>query len=144
MHQRNIGYVPQQGILFQHLKVYQQLEIPLIARGWHRSLREKRCEELIDLLRLHAFVSAYPASLSGGEIQKTALARALSFRPEYLLLDEPTAALDTDAKMQFYQLLRAIASQQSLTILCVTHDRFFRDQKIDHRFRLEKGILTLI
>src|SRR5687767_9547183 len=92
--ERGLGYVPQDAALFRTMTVYGHLAFALNLRGWARAAVEARVRELADWLEITPLLQRRPAGLSGGEAQRVALGRALSFRPKYLLLDEPLSSLD--------------------------------------------------
>ena len=113
---RRIGYVPQDGGLFPHLSVARN-----VAFGLARSQRE-RLEEVLEDFGLTALASRRPARLSGGERQRVALARALAPAPSALLLDEPLAALDIDARVEVRARLGARLTALGIPCVVVTHD----------------------
>ena len=82
---------------------------------------EQRVAELADLLGVGHLLDRWPQGLSGGEAQRTALGRALSFRPRVLLLDEPLSALDDETREEMYDLLRTVHRETGVTALHVTH-----------------------
>jgi len=120
--QRGLGYVPQDRALFSSMAVGEHLAFALRIRGWLGKDITDRVEELADLLGLTTVLHRLPAGLSGGEAQRVALGRALSFRPSVLLLDEPLSALDADTKAEMRELLRAVRKHTGVTTLHVTHD----------------------
>lgn len=118
---RNLGYVPQDRALFPTMTVREHLEFALRLRRALRSLIEERVTELADVLGIAPLLSRRMQGLSGGEAQRVALGRAISFRPRVLLLDEPLAALDERTREQLGELLRTIHRAHGLTTLHVTH-----------------------
>lgn len=117
---RGIGYVPQDLALFQTMTVRQHLALAQKIRGWDGI--DERVRELAELLGLTNLLDRRPPGLSGGESQRVALGRALSFRPRILLLDEPLSALDDDTRSDMYALLRSVQRQTGVTVLHVTHN----------------------
>jgi iron(III) transport system ATP-binding protein len=118
---RQIGMVFQDYALFPHLNVEKN-----IAFGLHRHERrerQKRVDELLDVVGLQAFKHAYPHQLSGGQQQRVALARALAPKPDLLLLDEPFSNLDVSLRERLGLEVRAILKQQNATAILVTHDQ---------------------
>ena len=101
--------------------VEKNIAYPLKLRGWKPQDIDKRIRELADELGLAEFLKHKSWSLSGGEAQKVALARALSFRPELLLLDEPTANIDPATTAEIERMLKK-ANEEGTTVIVVTHN----------------------
>lgn len=102
--------------------VEKNIAYPLKLRGWENTQIEERVEELAEELGLTGFLKQKSWKLSGGETQKVALARALSFRPKLLLLDEPTANVDPSTTAEIEQMLRKINDREGTTVILVTHN----------------------
>lgn len=126
---KKIGMVFQQFNLFPNMKVLQNItEAPISVLGLERDEAESRARELLDLVGLAGKIDAHPSQLSGGQQQRVAIARALAMRPEILLLDEVTSALDPELVAGVLDLLSDIARTTDITMLCVTHEmNFARD-----------------
>ncbi|MFJ9059114.1 ectoine/hydroxyectoine ABC transporter ATP-binding protein EhuA [Streptomyces sp. NBC_00111] len=126
---KKIGMVFQQFNLFPNMKVLQNItEAPVNVLGMDRDEAETRARELLDLVGLSGKTDAHPSQLSGGQQQRVAIARALAMRPEILLLDEVTSALDPELVAGVLDLLGDIARTTDITMLCVTHEmNFARD-----------------
>jgi ABC-type sugar transport system ATPase subunit len=139
---RGVGYVPQDLALFPHLTVRDHLAFALFVRGWSRPDVQRRVGELAELLGLAHLLSRYPAKLSGGESQRVALGRALSFRPRILLLDEPLSALDDETRAETYDLLRTVQKITGVTTLHVTHSLTEAKALADHLFVLRGGAVA--
>lgn len=144
--ERGVGYVPQDLALFPHMTVYDHLAFALKVRGWDRDAIEGRVVELAKLLGIRPLLHRKPHGLSGGESQRVALGRALSFRPRILLLDEPLSALDEDTREEMYGLLRAVQRHTGVTTLHITHSRMEANQLGDcilkvHNGRIQKAPL---
>ena len=137
--QRGIGLVPQDAALFGHLTVREHLSFALTVRRWPADQIQQRVHELADGLGLRPLLDRRPAGLSGGEAQRVALGRALSFRPSVLCLDEPLIALDDDTRLEMGALLRAVRAQTGVTILHVTHNRSEAERLADLILRLKDG-----
>jgi len=136
---RGLGYVPQDGSLFSRLTVREHLAFALVIRRWSRAAIDRRVEELAQLLGIEHLLDRRPSGLSGGEIQRVALGRALAMRPGVLLLDEPLSALDEDTRQEMYDLLRSVRRQTGATVLHVTHNRSEADRLSDRVFELRDG-----
>lgn len=136
---RQIGYVPQDLALFPTLNVQQHLEFALRLRK--KSTRETadRVEELADVLGIEHLLKRKIQGLSGGESQRVALGRALSFRPSVLLLDEPLSALDETTRHEMYELLTKVKVTTKVTTLHVTHSSEDAAALADRRLTLEQG-----
>ena len=119
--ERGIGYVPQDGALFSTMSVREHLAFPLVIRRWPRPSIGQRVDELAEWLGLRSLLERRPPGLSGGEIQRVALGRALSFRPGILCLDEPLSALDEETREEMYRLLHSVREHSPVTTLHVSH-----------------------
>ena len=120
-----VAMVFQSFALFPWLTVQENVELGLEARGVHRSERESRAEQAIDLIGLGGFESAYPKELSGGMRQRVGLARALVVHPDLLLMDEPFSALDVLTAENLRTDLIDLWSEGKLpvkSVLMVTHN----------------------
>jgi ABC-type sugar transport system ATPase subunit len=139
--QRGAGYVPQDLALFPTLTVREHLAFALVVREWPSDAIERRIDELARLLGIVHLLDRYPQGLSGGEAQRVALGRALSFRPRVLLLDEPLSALDEDTRGEMIGLLRAVQRATGVTTLHVTHSLTEARRLADRLFVLDQGVL---
>ena len=136
---RNIGYVPQEGVLFQKMTVRQHLVFALKIRKWDNHQIQQRIDKLAELLGIGHLLHRRPKGLSGGERQRVALGRALSFKPEVLLLDEPLCALDDGVRHQMCNLLKYVQQDQGTTSLHVTHSTSEAIRLADYLFRIVGG-----
>lgn len=136
---RNLGYVPQDGALFGSMTVRENLAFALKVRHWPRERSTERVDELAELLGLTPLLDRLPQGLSGGEVQRVALGRALAFHPPVLLLDEPLSALDAETREDMYRLLRTVCERTGVTVLHVTHSREDADRLGTVRLRMENG-----
>ena len=121
---RRLGYLPQDDVLFPHLSVRENVAFALESAPPPRP-RATRAEQAAAVLReleLQPFADRSTRSLSGGEKQRVALARALAVGPRALLLDEPMAALDPQARRAFRSFLAAYLEARALPAIVVTHD----------------------
>jgi polar amino acid transport system ATP-binding protein len=130
----------QQFNLFPNMKVLQNLtEAPIRVLGLSRAEAEERARELLELVGLSEKVDAHPSQLSGGQQQRVAIARALAMRPEVLLLDEVTSALDPELVAGVLALLKDIARTTDITFLCVTHEMNFARDVSDRVLMFDAG-----
>ena len=137
--ERGIGFVPQDGALFSTMTVHDHLAFALTIRKWDPASIEKRVKELADLLGIQHLLQRRPKGLSGGEIQRVSLGRALSARPEILCLDEPLSALDDDTREEMCDLLQSVQKQTGVTALHITHNRKEAERLADQIFYLKEG-----
>lgn len=139
---RGIGYVPQDLALFPTMTVRGHLEFALRIRRSDRATIRKRVEELSHVLGIEALLDRHIQHLSGGESQRVALGRALAFKPEILLLDEPLTALDEPTRDRLCELLRSIQRNSGLTTLHITHSRTEALALADALFVMESRQVT--
>jgi lipoprotein-releasing system ATP-binding protein len=143
---RHFGMIFQFYHLLPELTTLENVLSPLmIAHGVWSYLRHRRkhratAEELLDLVGLSHRLKHRPRELSGGEMQRAAIARALVAQPYLLLADEPTGNLDQATGAEIIRILRALNHQRNLTIVMVTHDRSIADQA-DRIVRLADGMI---
>ena len=137
---RKVGMVFQQFNLFPNMNVLRNItEAPVRVLGRSREEAEQRAMELLEMVGLSGKADAHPGRLSGGQQQRVAIARALAMEPEILLLDEVTSALDPELVAGVQSLLRDIASEGNLTILCVTHEMNFARDISDRVLMFDHG-----
>ncbi len=117
---RHIGFLLQQGGLLPYLSVHDNIRLPLQLAGRAEDGRE--IHALAERLGIAGLLSRKPGSLSVGERQRAALARALIHRPALLLADEPTSALDPFYARQVFDLLLSVAKERGSAVLIVSHD----------------------
>lgn len=101
---------------------------------------EEQALEMLDLVKLNAkLLERYPHQVSGGEIQRICLVRALLLEPELLILDEPTSMLDISVQAQILHLLKDIRTQKQIAYLFISHDRLISEWLCDRVVRIEQG-----
>ena len=122
-HKRGIGMVFQNYALFPHMTVAENLAFPLEVRGMGQAEREEKVQRALDMVELGAFGARMPAQLSGGQQQRVAVARALVFDPELVLMDEPLGALDKNLREQMQYEIKHIHESLGVTVVYVTHDQ---------------------
>jgi putative spermidine/putrescine transport system ATP-binding protein len=120
---RDMGMVFQAYSLFPNMTARQNVEFGLKIRGRDKGDRQKRVDDLLELVGLGHAGDRYPHQLSGGMQQRVALARALAIEPRVLLLDEPLSALDAKVRVQLREEIRRIQLELGITTLYVTHDQ---------------------
>ena len=137
---KKIGMVFQQFNLFPNMKVLRNItEAPVTVLRLPKDEAEQRALELLELVGLADKADAYPTQLSGGQQQRVAIARALAMRPQVLLLDEVTSALDPELVAGVLDLLRDIARTTDITMLCVTHEMNFARDISDQVLMFDSG-----
>ena len=122
-HKRGIGMVFQNYALFPHMTVAENLSFPLEVRNMGKSEREAKVKRALDMVEMVDFGGRRPAQLSGGQQQRIALARALVFEPELVLMDEPLGALDKQLREKMQFEITRLAHNLGITVVYVTHDQ---------------------
>ena len=118
---RKIGVVFQDAKLFDEMTVYGNLELVLSMLGLKKNQMDQRIASVLSLMGIERLYMRHPRELSGGEIQKVCMARAILNYPPILLADEPTGNLDPSASEEIFRLLEII-HRQGTTVVMVTHD----------------------
>ena len=118
---RDYGIVFQDAVLYDWRTVARNISLPLELAGWDRGRRDARVNEMLDLVELTGFEKRHPWELSGGMQQRVSIARALSFSPALLLMDEPFGALDEMTRERLNAELLRIWQETQSTIVFVTH-----------------------
>ena len=118
---QDYGMVFQHSGLFDWRDVSANIELPLELKGWSKADRHARSREMLKLVRLEEFKDHYPRQLSGGMQQRVSIARALSFEPRLLLMDEPFGALDEMTREHMQVELLRIWRETGTTVVFVTH-----------------------
>lgn len=122
-HKRGIGMVFQNYALFPHMTVAENLSFPLEVRKMGKSERDEKVRRALDMVQMGSFAGRRPAQLSGGQQQRIALARALVFEPELVLMDEPLGALDKQLRETLQFEITNLAHDLGITTVYVTHDQ---------------------
>ncbi|MEN2370603.1 ABC transporter ATP-binding protein [Leuconostoc lactis] len=136
-----IGFVLQSYNLVPFLTVEEQFKF--VDKIKKQNLTKQKMHELLSDLGLLELLKKYPNQLSGGQKQRVAIARALYTDPDYILADEPTAALDTDRSMKVIELLRDLAHKRNKIIIVVTHDLRLKDMA-DKVYQIIDGKMTIL
>nr|WP_320012981.1 ATP-binding cassette domain-containing protein [uncultured Desulfobulbus sp.] len=135
---RQVVLVDQHPIMFS-TSVRSNIEFGLKIRKIDGASRERRVDEVLEIVGLTRYKQDRADALSGGETQRLALARALALEPKVLLCDEPTASVDAENQAVITELLRAINREQKTTIVFTTHDRLQAATLAQHTLVLENG-----
>ncbi|MFR1518906.1 MAG: ABC transporter ATP-binding protein [Clostridia bacterium] len=122
---QRIGYLFQTFNLIQQFNVWDNVSVPLLLSGMQKTEIKKRVEALLETVGLSERKLEYPRTLSGGEQQRAAFARAIANDPDILLADEPTGNLDAANGEKLIEMLRTLNRSRNITVLCVTHDPRF-------------------
>ena len=138
---RNIGFVFQHGNLLSFMTVAENIAFPLNLNGVDARSRNRRVSELLDLIGLPDIGAAMPFELSGGELQRVAVARAISHNPSLLLTDEPTANLDSATGMGIMKMMIDLTKRENCTFIMATHDQDLISLA-DQSIRLRDGHLS--
>lgn len=137
----NIGFVFQGFNLFPALTAGENVELALDLKGIRGREARKIATELLEQVELENKFNSYPSDLSGGQKQRVAIARALAGKPEIILADEPTAALDAHSGRVVMGLLRSLAHEQSRAVIVVTHDNRVLEYA-DRTVHIDDGKIT--
>jgi len=138
LRRERIGFIFQFHNLLPFLNAVDNVALAMTLGGTDRATARERARALLDYLQVGKRATAMPSRLSGGEAQRVAIARALVNRPQVILADEPTAALDSERARVVMDLLRQVAREQQAAILVVTHDEKIFD-RFDRMVSLRDG-----
>lgn len=139
--EREIGYVPQDGVLFHTMKVRDNLSFALELRKWSKQKINERVDELASLLGITDLLNRTPIGLSGGETQRVSLGRALAPKPAILCLDEPLSALDEETRAEMCTLLSNVQHMTGVTTLHITHNISESDRLGDLKLQIVEGVV---
>jgi ABC-type sulfate/molybdate transport systems ATPase subunit len=117
---RRVGLVMQNPAVFPHLTAARN--VAFAQRGTDKSAQQEKVERLLQIVEAETLAARWPRELSGGQLQRIAIARTLAAEPSILLLDEPFAALDAESRQRVSQNLHQWARERSVPVLTVTHD----------------------
>jgi putative ABC transport system ATP-binding protein len=137
---RHVGFIFQLYNLIPVLTAFQNVELPLLLTRLSKSQRREHVETALSIVGLQDRMHYFPRQLSGGQEQRTAIARAIVSDPTFLLCDEPTGDLDRGSANEILELLSRLVKEFDKTILMVTHDPVAA-ARAHTTLHLEKGIL---
>lgn len=139
---REVGIVFQQYNLFPHKTALENIMMaPIKVLRENRATVKERARELLKKVRLEGKENAYPGELSGGQQQRVAIARALAMRPEVMLFDEVTAALDPETVKEVLVTIKELAAD-GMTCILVTHEMGFAREVADHIYFTDRGVIV--
>jgi len=135
-----IGFIFQSFNLISFKNAVENVELPLFYQGVSRKKRHILAMEYLERLGLKEWADHYPNELSGGQKQRVAIARALITKPQMILADEPTGALDSKTSVEVMQLLKDLNAQEHITQIIVTHDPTVA-QQTNRIIRIKDGVI---
>lgn len=139
---RDVGMVFQDYALFPHMTVAENVKFGL--KNMSKREKNKRLDEVLELVNLEAFKKRYPYELSGGQQQRVALARSLAPKPSLVLLDEPFSNLDANLQCKIREELKKIINYTGITCIFVTHDQDDSRSIADRVVILKEGQIITI
>lgn len=138
LRRKKIGVVFQEYRLMPELSVYENIVLPILLDD--KNVDEEYIDKVMEMLEIKELKQSYPHQLSGGELQRTAIARAMANRPRILFADEPTGQLDETSAFQVMKLLKEANTVFGQTIVMVTHNKQMA-QYADKILKLDGGKL---
>jgi multiple sugar transport system ATP-binding protein len=141
---RDIAFVFQLFALYPHLTAYENIAFPLRATKESKSVVDQRVREVAKALRIDDLLNKRPSALSGGDMQRVAIGRALVRRPKALLMDEPIGALDAKLREEMRAELKHIHMQNEATTVYVTHDQVEAMAMADKIAIMNEGVLQQV
>jgi len=135
-----MGMVFQAFNLYPHLTVLENLTLaPIKLKKISKAEAERSAMEHLEMVGLKDKAKAFPGQLSGGQQQRVAIARALCMNPKILLFDEPTSALDPEMISEVLEIMKKVACEKDVTMVCVTHEMGFASSVADRVLFLDGG-----
>lgn len=139
---KDIGFVFQSFNLIHRLTVLQNVMLGLIKWGWDRERAETRALEVLEQVELTEFINSRPGDLSGGQMQRVAIARTLAGNPDMMLLDEPTASLDPILVGEVLKVMEDLTKERNKSLLIVTHEVAFARRVADRIVLMDQGVIV--
>jgi polar amino acid transport system ATP-binding protein len=137
-----IGFVFQQFNLYPHMTVMENITLaPVLVRRMRRTDAEKLAMQLLKRVNIPDKAYSYPSQLSGGQQQRVAIARGLAMKPKVMLFDEPTSALDPEMINEVLDVMKKLATEDKITMVCVTHEMGFAREVADRIIFMDEGQL---
>jgi putative ABC transport system ATP-binding protein len=140
---KKIGFIFQSFNLIPNLSVKENVMLPMMFQGTSIEEREDKAEELLRLVELHERMDHYPGEISGGQMQRVAIARSLANDPEVILADEPTGNLDTKTGAIVMEFLEKL-NKEGKTVIMVTHEPELAEEYADVVYWLRDGCLEKV
>jgi len=137
--QRNMAFVSQHYALYPHLTVYRNMQFPLDKTNMSKEEKNARIERIADVLHISHLLKRFPSKLSGGEMQRVVIGRAMVRSPRLFLLDEPLSNLDAKLREELRFELKRLQKESGSTTLYVTHDQIEAMSMSDRVVVIYKG-----
>jgi multiple sugar transport system ATP-binding protein len=142
--QRNMAFVSQHYALYPHMTVFKNLKFPLDKTSMTNEQKKAHIEEIAKLLHIDHLLQRYPSKLSGGEMQRVVIGRAMVRNPSLFLMDEPLSNLDAKLREELRFELKRLQKEAGATTLYVTHDQIEAMSMSDRIVVLYKGVIQQI